>query len=237
MSRFVLSRRSFWGIAAGSITAAGFSPLLRADDRPLVVNPRSTSGDKLHEPDWKQRLTITVGTGKADLVGGTDRVLQAAVDYVARLGGGTVQILPGEYRLRNSVFLPSGVRILGSGGDAVVIKNASHATKLVEDSDWYDQEVTFSSGHGFEVGDGVCLRATNPDNGSPEVLKRTLVARDGDRFKLDKALRVNYWLVGKPTATIDVELAFVGAHRHVEGGALARAKALERRGVDAKQRP
>ena len=51
-------------------------------------------------------------------VGATDKALQAAVDYVARLGGGSVQILPGEYRLRNSVFLPSGVRLLGSGGDS-----------------------------------------------------------------------------------------------------------------------
>ena len=42
---------------------------------------------------------------------------------------------------------------------------------------------------GFRVGDGVCLRAKNPHNGGTEVLKRTLVARSGKRFKLDRPLR------------------------------------------------
>ena len=57
------------------------------------------------------------------------------------------------------MFLSSHVRLLGSGDDSILIKNASHSVKLVDDSDWYDQEVTFDSGHGFTVGDGVCLRA------------------------------------------------------------------------------
>src|SRR5947209_1829918 len=80
------------------------------DDRPLVTNPRATSGDSASEPDWAQRLTITVGPEKADLVGSTEKVIQAGVDYVARFGGGTVKILPGTYKLRNSVFLQSKVR-------------------------------------------------------------------------------------------------------------------------------
>ena len=67
------------------------------------------------EPDWNERLTITVGPKDADLVGTTDKVIQAAVDYVARLGGGTVKVLPGTYKLRNSVFLASKVRLVGSG--------------------------------------------------------------------------------------------------------------------------
>jgi nitrous oxidase accessory protein NosD len=99
------------------------------------------------------------------------------------------------------VFVSSGVRILGSGNDSVLIKNASHSTTIVEDSDWYDQEITLAEGHGFEVGDGVCLQVKNPHDNGPEVLKRTLVARNGNRFKLDKPLRTNFWLTGKPTAS------------------------------------
>ena len=38
------------------------------------------------------RARITVGHRDADLVGRDNRVLQAAVDYVAGLGGGTVEI-------------------------------------------------------------------------------------------------------------------------------------------------
>src|SRR5690242_17699795 len=76
------------------------------EELPENTNPRTISGDSV-EPDWEQRVKITVSPEKADLVGDTDRVIQAAVDYVARKGGGTVEILPGIYRLRNSIFLQS----------------------------------------------------------------------------------------------------------------------------------
>ena len=132
-------------------------------------------------------------------MGGSDKVLQAAVDYVSRFGGGTVQVLPGTYTLRNSVYLRTGIRILGSGADSVLTKSASHSVALSDDSDWYDQEVTVTSAKGLKVGDGILLRVRNPHNGSSDVLKRTLVARKGNRFKLDRALRKNFWLSGKPT--------------------------------------
>ena len=77
--------------------------LLAEDGRPKVTSPRATSGDSAIEPNWDERLTITVGNKDGDLIGSTEKTLQAAVDAVARLGGGTVKILPGTYRLRNSV--------------------------------------------------------------------------------------------------------------------------------------
>src|SRR5262249_53565088 len=45
----------------------------------------------------------------------------------------------------------------------------------------------------------VCLRAKNPHHGGAEVLRRTLVARSGKRFKLDRPLRENFWVMGDPT--------------------------------------
>jgi len=149
---------------------------------------------------WKERLTVTVGPEKADLVGTDHKVLQAAVDYVARLGGGTVHILPGTYRLRNAVYLQSRVRLLGSGEDSVLLKEPSVSGKLDADSDWFDQEITLADARGFRLGDGVCLRCKNPHNGSATVVKRTLVARSGNRFKLDRALRENFWQMGNATA-------------------------------------
>src|SRR5574340_565789 len=112
----MLQRRQFLRVASG--LAAGAFGVVRSlgDDLPENTNPRAIWGDTV-EPDWQQRLSITVGPNKADLVGATDRVIQAAVDYVARLGGGTVHVLPGTYRLRNSGFLQSRVRLLGSGPD------------------------------------------------------------------------------------------------------------------------
>ncbi len=196
---FTTSRRRFLG-SLSAATLGAWAAQVHADERPPVTNPRATSGDSAHEPDWEQRLTITVGPKDADLCGSTDRVLQAAVNYLSRLGGGTVHVLPGEYRLRNAVHLASGVRILGSGDESVLIKQPSHETKLAADSDWYDQEITLENADGFEVGDGVCLRAISAHNGAPLVFKCTLVARRGNRFKLDRPLRENYWQMGNATA-------------------------------------
>ena len=159
---------------------------------PAVTRPRATSGDSI-EPDWEQRIKISVGPEKADIVGSDHRVIQAAVDYVAGLGGGTVQILPGKYRFRNAVQLRSGVHIAGSGLDSVCIKEPSVKTPLAENSDWYDQEVTLTDAAGFEVGDGIVLITRNPNNGSFDTHKRTLVARSGKRFKLNEMLVENYW--------------------------------------------
>lgn len=166
---------------------------------PEVTNPRATAGDPV-EPKWNSALTVTVGPQKADLVGSDQKVIQAAVDYVARLGGGTVQILPGTYRMRNAVFLQSGVRIIGSGADSVLVKEPSVKTKLALDSDWYDQEITLEDPKGFEIGDGVVLHARNPHNGSFDIYKRTLVARSGNRFRVDKMLVENFWVHEGATA-------------------------------------
>jgi hypothetical protein len=162
-----------------------------------VKSPRATSGDPV-EPDWAQRLTYTVGPGKADLTGTTEKVIQAAVDAMARWGGGTVKILPGTYRFRNAVYLQSNVRILGSGLDSVIVKEPSTVARLSDDSDWFDQEITFADPAGLQVGDGICLRVKNMSTGGGDVIKRTLVARNGNRFKLDRALRKNVWLMGEP---------------------------------------
>ena len=200
MSHHTLSRRQFVSVAGATLAGMGVAAAAPPRGRlPRVTQPRATSGDKAFEPKWDEKLTITVGPKKADLVGSSDKVLQAAVDYVSRFGGGTVQVLPGTYTLRNSVYLRTGIRILGSGADSVLTKSASHSVALSDDSDWYDQEVTVTSAKGLKVGDGILLRVRNPHNGSSDVLKRTLVARKGNRFKLDRALRKNFWLSGKPT--------------------------------------
>jgi hypothetical protein len=198
-----MDRRRFLAASLALPAALACTRRARADEpHPVpITDPRAISGDRI-EPAWDQLLTITVGPRDGDLVGASEKVLQAAVDHVARRGGGTVKILPGTFRLRNSVYLPSKIRILGSGPDTIVIKEPSVATKLSASSDWYDQEVTLADARGFQVGDGVCFRAKNPDTGGPVVIKRTLTARSGNRFKLDRALRENLWLEkGEPIAS------------------------------------
>ena len=208
MSASSWSRRSFLGMSAGLGLGSAFGSRLTADDsadpksgRPPIRNPRATSGDKVVEPDWDERLTLTVGQNSGDLIGNSNKAIQAAIESVARLGGGTVRILPGTYLLRGSLTLRSNVRLIGAGEETILTKPASVKTKLAADSDWFDQEITLADASGFEVGDSVCLRTRNPHHGGNEVRKRVLVARSGNRFKLDRALRENFWTLGESTCS------------------------------------
>lgn len=203
MVRAEITRRRFLAATAGGLTLARHPARAGDDPRPPVTDPRATDGDDAFEPDWNDRLTLTVGTdGKhADLAGRDDKVIQAALAHVARLGGGTVRLLPGTYTLRGAVVLPSRVRLIGSGPETILTKIPSRTSALSDDSDWYDREITLEDSRGFQVGDGVVLRAKNPDHGGATVIKRTLVARSGNRFRLDAGLRENLWLAGKPTCT------------------------------------
>ena len=147
-----------------ALGAAMLARPLDAAEPPAATNPRATSGDAV-EPNWAERLSISVGPKQADIVGDNEKALQAAVDYVARLGGGTVTILPGTYRLRNAVYLASKVRLLGHGTDTILLKERSVTTKLADDSDWFDQEITLADASGFRLVVTACAaRSKNKDN-------------------------------------------------------------------------
>jgi parallel beta-helix repeat protein len=152
--------------------------------------PRATSGDDRKEPVWTEHLTVRVGNTDGDLRGDSGAAIQGAIDLVARHGGGTVEILPGTYRLRNSIFMASRVRLTGHGAASILIKEPSVTTTIAADSDWYDQEITLTSSQGFQLGDGITLRAPS----ARFAIKRTLVARTGNRWKLDRPLRDNLWI-------------------------------------------
>src|SRR6185369_6931562 len=200
-----LQRRQFLQTVSGLVASTFALNFSRADELPANTNPRAIFGDPV-EPDWSQRLTVTVGPKKADLVGSTDRAIQAAVDYVARLGGGTVRVLPGTYRMRNSVFLHSKIRLLGSGTDSVLFKEPSVTTSLIVDGDHWDQEVTLADPKGFQVGDGVRLVSKDPHGKGTNIIQRTIIASSGNRFKLDNRLQERFHLEGDPQIATNFSL-------------------------------
>jgi hypothetical protein len=72
-------RRHFPAASTGLLAGLVASEHARADDQPSPTHPRATSGGPV-EPDWSQRLTVTVGPARADLVGTDHGVPQAGVD-------------------------------------------------------------------------------------------------------------------------------------------------------------
>ncbi|MFT5088333.1 MAG: hypothetical protein ACI906_001766 [Candidatus Latescibacterota bacterium] len=144
-----------------------------------------------------QKMELRVGPD-GDLQGSDDKVLQAGIDYLHRLGGGTLHIRPGEYTMRNALYLRSGVRIVGGGEGTVLKKAASVCTELVCDSDWYEAQIRVADPSGFTPGCGIALRSQHA--GALQVIKDTVTAVEGNILHLSRRLEKNAWLSEGATA-------------------------------------
>src|SRR6266545_1485053 len=102
-----------------------------------------------------QRPHITVGLSGADIVGADNRALQAAVDYIAGLGGGTVEIGPGEFMMHDSLHLRSFVTVRGIKGKTILRKAKAASSPLALDGDYGEEQITVANAEGFEVGASV----------------------------------------------------------------------------------
>jgi len=139
-----------------------------------------------------ERITITVGQGRGDLQGTDDKVIQAAIDYVFRLGGGTVHILPGTYTLRNAIRPRPGVTLRGSGGETILKKGPTVRTRLVREADWFEYAVQVSDPTGFAPGAGIALSSDRKDY--PEIRFYTVTAVHGNLIYLDRRTEKNFWM-------------------------------------------
>ncbi len=145
-------------------------------------------------------IEVTVGPRRADFTGKDHFALQGAVDYVTRLGGGTVRILPGTYEMGNSLFLRDNLHLIGSGDKSILRKCPAAKTRLVEDTDWYSNVVKVKDASIFEVGGGLILRGKSPHFDKQQIVKRTVAGLDGNTVILNQEPRENFWLETKPEA-------------------------------------
>ncbi|MFM7206310.1 MAG: right-handed parallel beta-helix repeat-containing protein [Planctomycetaceae bacterium] len=109
-------------------------------------------------------VRVTVGHRDADIVGTDHRALQAAVDYVGTLGGGEVEIGPGEYLMRDSLQLRSRVTVRGAGGTTVLKKAREHRSPLAADGDYGEAAITVRDPAGFAIGSGVYVASKTQRN-------------------------------------------------------------------------
>lgn len=146
-------------------------------------------------------LVLTVGQTQGDLRGSDDKAIQAGVDYLHRLGGGTLRILPGVYELRNAIYLHPHITMSGSGERTILRKSAGVVTTLVRDSDWYEYGVEVDDPTGFAPGGGIMLRtSTGPGQWQYDVLRATITAVEGKVLFLDRMTQKNFWTQDDATA-------------------------------------
>jgi hypothetical protein len=149
----------------------------------------------------RQSLVLTVGQTEGDLQGKDDKVIQAGVEYLNRLGGGTLRLLPGTYTLHNAIHLRPNVTLQGSGETTILRKADSVVTPLVRDSDWFEYGVQVKDATGFTPGGGIMLRSkTGPGDWQFDALRATITAVRGDVLFLDRRTEKNYWLEKEATA-------------------------------------
>ena len=181
------------------LTTSAADPLAR-NERPV---PSRSEGDSTVVKDWsppaqEQQLSkkmrsamseaprITVGQTNADVLGADNRALQAAVDYVAGLGGGTVEIGPGDYLMRDSLHLRPLVIVRGTPGRTVLRKADGAESALAIDGDFGEEQITVADPKGFDVGCGVAIWSQRV-NGFHITLAR-IIGRNGSTLALDHPL-------------------------------------------------
>jgi hypothetical protein len=149
----------------------------------------------------RQNLTLSVGQNEGDLQGNDDKVIQAGIDYLHRLGGGTLHVLPGVYNLSNAIYLHPNITLKGSGEKTILKKTPSVVTSLARDSDWFEYGVQVAEAKGFVPAGGIMLRSkTGPGDWQFDVLRATIIAIEGNFIFLDRQTEENFWLENNATA-------------------------------------
>ncbi len=156
------------------------------------------------------------------LVGDDDLAIQAGIDYLHRLGGGTLQLGAGIFTLRNAVQLRRGVSLCGTGASTVLKKAAGHCSELSKDADWYENQIVVDDPSGFTVGCGIMIAADIPDGqhfGSV-LVKDTVIAIEGHTLFLSRRLEQNAWRKDGARATASTAFSLLTAigERGLNGG-------------------
>lgn len=154
------------------------------------------------QADEPQFAEFHVGIDQGDIKGADQRALQAAIDHVAGLGGGTVHIGPGRYLMRNALTLRDNVQIIGVPGKTVLAAGKGFSTRLAADGDCNERQITLADPSGFRVGDGVSID-DNRCGGGFGVTTATLTARlDANTFRISTPLYLDYMVSNQATARL-----------------------------------
>lgn len=163
-----------------SLSAADNNPSLHEDAQQL---PRA-----MHVK-MEERPIIRVGQREGDISGSDNRALQAAVDYVARLGGGIVEIGPGEYAMRDSLHLRSHVTVRGTPGKTILRKAKAAVSPLKLDGDYGEEQITVANPEGFQPGFGVAIWDKN--SGGFHTTVARITGQNGNSFSIDMPLNAD----------------------------------------------
>ena len=172
---------------AGTTEKQDLSPRPEEQQLPLAMHSK-----------MKDRPKITVGLRDADINGADSRALQAAMDYIAGLGGGVVEIGEGEFLMSDSLHLRSFVDVRGTKGKTVLRKAKAASSPLALDGDYGEEQITVANADGFKVGDGVAIWDSN--SGGFHTTVARITGRNGNTFSIDQPLNADCMVANKAQA-------------------------------------
>jgi hypothetical protein len=172
------------GISYATETRKDFSP--KPDEQQLPKAMHSA---------MKELPKITVGKDNTHITGNDNRTLQAAVDYIAGLGGGTIEIGEGEYLMYDSLHLRDNVTVRGKKGKTLLRKADGVVSALALDGDFGEQQITLEDPTGFEVGYGVAIR--DDGSGGFHTTVARITGRNNNTFSIDKPLMADCMVSNK----------------------------------------
>ena len=142
-----------------------------------------------------RQLILTVGQDKGDLQGKDDKIIQAGIEYLHRMGGGVLQIYPGIYDMNNALYLHPNITIRGSGENTVLRKTDGVVTSIIRDVDWYEYAVQVENVKGFVTGGGIMLRSRiDSSDWAYKIFRGTIKSFEGDVIFLDNMPYENFWV-------------------------------------------
>jgi len=175
------------GILVASETQRDFSP-----------KPEEQQLPKAMHSAMKTLPSITVGKENAAIIGNDNRALQAAVDYIAGLGGGTVEITEGQYIMYDSLHLRSNVTVKGKKDKTILRKADGVVCPLALDGDFGEQQFTVENPAGFKVGYSVAIWDDNAGGFHTTVARIT--GQNENTFSIDKPLMADCMVANKAKA-------------------------------------
>lgn len=139
------------------------------------------------------QIIVDVAPHSASLPGGAARAIQAAIDYAARLGGGTVALGEGVYPLDNTLHMRSGVRLEGVPGRTVLRQEAERSSRLAADADLHESQVTVRDPRLFPVGQTVAVRKAASSMGFRDTVA-VVIGKSGNTLHLDREMHATVLL-------------------------------------------
>ncbi len=158
------------------------------------------AGDRRIERDGRaapgaSQIHVKVGAPGADIPGLDNRAVQAALDYAAGLGGGTVELTEGEFQISDALYLRRNVVLRGQGDRTVLRKCDAIRSNLRFDADMHESSVTLVDADGFEVGMGVSI-GDETHAVQHLVSVRTVIWKSGATLRFSKNLETTQ-MVGR----------------------------------------